>query len=115
MGSMYFFGWTISCVAVPRLSDVYGRRIPVIVSATVQCGCYLTIIFSRNLELTISFFFFLGLTCSGKIIVNYVYFMDFIPVKYQNYVGSIVHVIDGSITIFICLYSMVISKHWEYF
>lgn len=114
IGSMYFAGWTVSCLFVPRFGDVYGRKLPILVSAIFSCVCYLALILSRNLLLTIFLFFLLGMTCSAKGAMSYVYLLEFIPIKYQNYVGSLMHFFDGSIAIFVCLYFRYISKTWTF-
>ena len=79
LGSMYFAGWTVSCIFVPRLSDIYGRKIPSLASAIFSIPVYLGLILSRSLTLSIVLFFFLGLTCTGKASTAYVYLLEFIP------------------------------------
>jgi MFS family permease len=79
LGSMYFAGWTASCIFVPRLSDIYGRKIPSLISAGVSIPIYIGLILSRSLTLSISLFFLLGLTCTGKASTAYVYLLEFIP------------------------------------
>ena len=109
---MYFAGWTIGCVVVPRLGDLIGRRWPCLVSAIISCFVYLTIVLSKNLDLTTAMFFFLGLTCPAKANITYVYLLEFAPNKFQTYLGTMLLFADGSTTILISLYFRFISKDW---
>jgi hypothetical protein len=92
-----------------------GRRIPCLVSAVFSCFVYLTIILSKNLDLSISMFFFLGLTCPAKSNIVYVYMLELIPAKHQTKIGTLMLIMDGSTTLFITIYFRFISKHWEGF
>ena len=82
IGSMYFAGWTVSCLVVPRLGDVLGRKPPVVGSALFSCGVYLALVLSRSLALTTALFFLLGLTCPAKGSTAYVYLLEFVPGRY---------------------------------
>jgi MFS family permease len=115
LGSLYFAGWTIACVIVPRLGDIYGRKWPTLISTVASFFCYLALILSRNLEFTTAMFFFLGATNPGKSTVGYVYLLELVPSKFQTYIGTLLLFGDGFTTIFICLYFRFMSKNWLYF
>jgi MFS family permease len=76
IGSMYALGWSVGCLMITPLGDVYGRKWPFMISTAVSLGVYLTLILSRNLLLTVIMFLFLGLTAPGKSNVGYVYILE---------------------------------------
>ena len=79
LGSMTFAGWTIACIFVPRVGDLYGRRLPFLISLGFSILVYLGLILSENIDLSITLFFFLGLTCVGKSNIGYIYMLELIP------------------------------------
>lgn len=46
LGTMYFLGWAIACVIVPRMGDVYGRKKPFLASAIFSVFIYLGLMLS---------------------------------------------------------------------
>ncbi|CDW81726.1 solute carrier family member 5 [Stylonychia lemnae] len=115
LGSMYFAGWCIACIVVPRLGDIYGRRLPCRISAIIACAVYLTIVLSKNLNLTIAMFFFLGSTQPGKSNIAYIYMLELIPSKFGTYLSTLACIADGFTTILISLYFRFVSINWIYF
>lgn len=115
IGSMYFAGWTASCLFVPRLADIYGRKWVTLISSWFSAVVYLGIILSRKLELTIALFFFLGTCTTGKSSTAYVYLLEFIPENRVTWVATAMLFADGSTMIMLSIYFRFISKHWIYF
>lgn len=115
LGSMYFAGWTVSCAIAPRLADIYGRRIVLLISSGLAVPFYVGLILSLNLNLSIVLFFFFGLTQAGKSSNSYVYLMELIPLKYHTLVGTFMNFGDGSTLIIMSLYFRFISKSWLYY
>lgn len=60
-------------------------------------------------------FFFFGATNPGKSTVGYVYLIELVPNKFQNYIGTLMLFGDGFTTIFICLYFRFVTNQWLYF
>lgn len=112
---MYFAGWTISCVVVPRLADTYGRKLPVIISAWFSVLVCAGLMLSQNLVLTIVLFFFLGCSSSGKSSTTYVYLMELIPARWQPWTSIYMMLGDGMTMILLSVYFRYISKDWIYF
>ncbi|CDW82353.1 solute carrier family member 5 [Stylonychia lemnae] len=115
LGSMYFAGWTVSCIFVPRLSDLYGRKWPVLISSIASVAIYTGLILSRNINLSIALFFLLGLGCTGKSSTLYVYMLELVPSNRQTYVGTYMLFADGSTMILLSLYFRFISNDWFWF
>ena len=73
IGSLYFVGATVSAATLPRLSDIYGRKLLYIISMSGHFFAYLSIIISRNLTATIVLMFFNGYFSVGRTIIGYIY------------------------------------------
>jgi MFS family permease len=74
---------------IPRLADLYGRKWPFYSTVVLSIPIYFGVIFSTNLNLTISLFFLWGVACCGKFQVNYVYIAEMMPIKYRTHAGSL--------------------------
>ena len=79
IGSMYLFGWSVACLFVPRLGDLYGRRLPFVISTGVSLAVYLGLILSNSITLTMIMFFLLGICTPGKSNIGYVYLLELVP------------------------------------
>eukprot|EP00347_Sterkiella_histriomuscorum_P016560 403352729 len=112
IGSMYFAGWVTAAFILPRMSDVYGRKIIFLLSMFGLATSYMAIILSRKIELTIALMYILGFFSVGRASVGYLYMQELTPIKNQVVVGSICQMASGIVTVFICLYFMFISKYW---
>eukprot|EP00347_Sterkiella_histriomuscorum_P019689 403340662 len=115
LGSMYFAGWTISCLIVPRLADLYGRKWPIICCSCISFVLILGLILSNNLNLSIALFFFLGMCQTGKISTVYVMMLELIPQFSTTILGTIVQLLDGATLIWSSIYFRYISKDWLWF
>ena len=112
---MYFAGWTLACVIVPRLGDIYGRKWPFLVSLGASILIYIGFILSRDVRFSIALFFFFGVCCVGKANIAYIYLLELTPVKWQTYVGTMLLFADGFTMIAISLYFRYISKDWLWY
>ena len=70
---------------------------------------------SKNLALTITLYFFLGLCNEAKIGVNWVYLLEFTPTRYQAYIGTLLNISDGLTLLYVSVYFRYISKYWLYY
>jgi MFS family permease len=73
IGSLYFFGYTSSAFILPRLSDMFGRKIIYQISMTGHLLTYGALILSRNLYLTIVLMYIFGFFSLGRASVGYLY------------------------------------------
>ncbi len=112
---MFFLGWTLSCLILPRLADTYGRRPLVLIFSWFSVLVYLGLLLSRSLELTIALFFLLGLTCTGKSSTGYVYLMELIGAKWQAWASVYMMLLDSITMIMLAVYFKYITKEWMYF
>lgn len=112
---MYLFGWGLACLIVPRLGDLYGRKIPYLISSGVSILVILGLIASTNINLTMALFFLLGVCTPGKSNIGYVYLLELVPTSWQTYVGTELLIADGSTMIILSIYFRFVSKDWLWF
>ena len=79
LGSAYFVGFAISSAFTPKLSDVFGRKMPYMVCIIIQTISYIFIIKSQSLNLTIGFFVIVGLCAAGRVAIGANYVCEFLP------------------------------------
>ena len=56
-----YIGYTIGCLFISRISDLYGRKVPFIIFMIIQIPIYLVLIISTSYELTVTMLFFFGM------------------------------------------------------
>ena len=104
IGSMFFAGWASTILFIPFASDKIGRRwiflISIALVATIMAG----LLFSHNLNLTISFMFLEGALTSGRTMVGYVYINEFLTPYWQVVFGTAFNFIDGSTYLWMTFY-----------
>ena len=74
-------GFALSAAITPPIADSFGRRIPYRVSLIVQAICYILIILSKNVYLTIGLYGIVGLCSAGFKAVGPMYMNEFVPFK----------------------------------
>jgi len=61
-GSAQFLGWMLASMFVPRLGDLYGRKMPFITCVFAAAFLYLAVLFTTDYNVIIVIFFFSGMT-----------------------------------------------------
>ena len=78
MGSAYFVGVLFSVLIIPRLADVHGRKIPVLICQIFQLPATMAFfIMTKYWQATICFFI-LGLGFGGTVSVGQIYAQEFL-------------------------------------
>ena len=73
IGSSYFIGVMVSVLILPRLSDLVGRKWPVLVCSFVQLPCYFWLFWMTSLMELYIIFVLMGLAFGGTISINSLY------------------------------------------
>jgi len=115
IGSVYFMGWTTTCLVVPPLSDQYGRKLIFLICISVTCLSYVWLMLTNNINVTISMMFLQGMITSGRLTVGYVYMQEFLTPKWRVVSGAAYNVIDGMTYLFMTIYFGWISKHYFWY
>ena len=95
---------------MPRLSDIYGRVYLFRVAVTFQIFVLIVLYLNKNLIVMTIVYFFLGFITTARISIAYVYMMEFIPMKRQAIVGTILWTIDGFTFLLMTLYFDYLGK-----
>ncbi len=95
LGSMYFVGYSISCLFIPRLADLYGRRWPYIISMWVQVLAFVGLMVCKNIMGTLSLILLFGLCGGGRSTVGFLYLMELVPRKDKKYTGTLTSAFDS--------------------
>jgi MFS family permease len=81
LGSLYFIGIAVSTFVIPRLSDIYGRKLSYHISMSGHLVAYGAILLSRNMTFSIVMMFFFGFFSLGRASIGYIYMQEFLPTK----------------------------------
>ena len=114
IGSSYFIGFAVSALFVPVLADKYGRKHLYMGCYLLQLACYILIFFSTKIEVTIFAYAVVGICASGRVSIGTMYLNEFLPMKHQSIVTTLLNVGDASTMILQCLYYLIISNNWLY-
>ncbi len=113
MGTVLFIGYTLSCLILPRLADIHGRK-------KIFCGFYhfhalgtAVILFLPSYIGIYIGLFMIGISSSIRSTVGYVYALEFIQFKHQNVAGTVLKTVDVMTPILFSLLFMYVSKDWR--
>jgi MFS family permease len=115
IGSVYFMGWTTTCLVVPPPADRYGRRLIFLGCITLLLVSYAWLMFTHNINVTISMMYLQGFITSGRITVGYVYMQEFMTPKWRVVIGATWNVFDGLTYLFMTIYFGWIDKHYFWY
>ena len=79
LGSMFFIGWALASLIIPRIADIYGRKNTFTASLIVQAPAIITIMLSHNIQLTMIALFIMGACASGRVSVGFQYVFELVP------------------------------------
>jgi MFS family permease len=113
-GSMFFFGYLISCVVFPPLADVYGRKKFVIGVCLVHGLCFLSMIFFPNIVSFYTSIFIFGAMGPLKNMIAYTHLMEFLPAKVSETSG-ILFFIDDFLQVICPLVLMYLTRNTNTF
>jgi len=112
IGSSIFFGWALSAIFLPRLADLYGRKLIVLISLCIQLVSFIGFYFSRNINVTTAFAFVFGTAAVGRCSISFLYLIELMPQSRQVLIGTFLHVSNGLVGILGFLYFWQISRNW---
>lgn len=114
IGSAYFAGYSLSCLLVPRLADLYGRRLPLIASSLFQFLIYFGIFFSNSYLFTVALILVFGFCGAGRSVVGYLYLLELVPGDWKTLAGTSLHSMNSMTFIISAIYFWFISKDWRW-
>ena len=78
LGSLIFLGWAFSSIWMSRLSDLYGRKPIYLTSYAMQTLAICALMFTTSFKVACAALFVLGMCCSGRWNVTYIYCFEFV-------------------------------------
>lgn len=97
----FFFGIVSTILIVPKLSDMYGRRVLLILTMAISSIAQFVLLVSDDLLVAQIMMFFLGTTFAGKMIVALSYLIEFMTSFFIETIVFIVLIVEPIITIII--------------
>jgi OCT family organic cation transporter-like MFS transporter 4/5 len=114
IGSNLFFGWTLAAFVLPRLADIYGRRLVFMSAILLQTLCFAGLYITSNLYVAYVLMFFFGAAAVGRCSISYLYLMELLPKSRQVLTGTILSMNNQLTGLIGCLYFWQISKDWHW-
>ena len=66
IASAYFIGWSVTLLWLPRIADIYGRRLLFAYGMVASSVLYTVLMFTGSLDVTIAVSFLLGMLSSVR-------------------------------------------------
>ena len=111
----FFIGWTFSATFIPRISDLYGRKLATIGTMILQTAAIIVMNFSTSVYLTQFLMFLFGMACVGTRSIQFLYLMELLPEKWQVPIGTTLNLWDTLVPVLYTLYYWQIGKDWKWF
>ena len=113
--SLFWLGWCVTLLWVPRLGDVYGRKWMIAYNNCVSFVLYIATMYAPNVYVLGAVLFTWGIFNSCRTNIAFMYMLELMPKKQQNLIGTIWNCFEGSINLFATYWFMKISLNWYWF
>ena len=100
---------------IPRLSDKYSRKFIFIIGMYMDLALFVVLFFCKSLDLMICVTLCFGFATTIRVNVGFVYMMELMPKRLQNFYASSYNTLEGSVLLLGTLYFWFVSKDWIYF
>jgi MFS family permease len=115
IASSALIGISLSCLFIPRLGDLYGRKPIFVIALTLQLPVYcLVCFFNKMLPMYITAFF-LGPTVTGRMACGFLLMLEMVPKKNQPWAGASLMIAEGLTQIIWTIYFVWINTNAFYF
>lgn len=104
IGTFAFIGISLGCLFVPRLGDLYGRKLIFLISMFVQAPIYAVASWTSNLKIVYGMCFLIGPCIIGRMSQGFLLLMELVPSKWQAAVGASIMVSEGAACIIWTIY-----------
>ncbi len=84
ISSLFWFGWVFTLLWMPRLGDIYGRKMPVAYVSVISFFLYLGVMFAPNIQFLGFILFVFGFFNSIRTNISYLYMIELMPKKQQS-------------------------------
>jgi MFS family permease len=111
---MYFIGYSIACLLLPRFCDLYGRKKVYFISITIQIFLMTGATVNKSLPGQHALIFFMGIVGVGRSTIGFLYLVELVPPKNKKLIGTLTNASDALIYIFSSFYLWVLSRNVVY-
>ena len=88
---MVFIGWTTSSLFIPRLSDLYSRKLWVLFMMALQFMTIIALMNCHSYKTTLGLLLVMGMCATGRWAISYVYMMEFLTEAQIKKVGPFIN------------------------
>lgn len=114
-GTIYFIGAIIGSMIVPRLSDIFGRKLFNLGCTFIHVLACGIVLFTSNLQIAYIGMAMQGFTMLGRALIGIVWLSESMQIKYTTKSTSLLFFIDAFGILYSSIYFKYISKDWSYF
>lgn len=114
LGSIYFIGYVLTLLWLPRLADVHGRKVLFTWGTFAQAILFTILMFTRQFYVMLVTIFAFGLLASIRQVTGFIYFLELMPQKNRTTAAVVFTIIDGLTYMLVTVYFWLISKQWFY-
>ena len=111
MGSTVFVGWVITMAWMPRLSDMYSRKIFLQIGMITNFAMFICMYYVTSVEWMIAITFVFGLVMTIRVNIAFVYMMELLPNRLKNFYAVLCSIMDTTGIIYCALYFWFIGKN----
>jgi MFS family permease len=79
IGMVWFIGWVLALLIIPRIADLFGRKQVYMISMVCGTVVYGAVLLCTNVYFMIVLFFLSGIFVGIRMSMGYVYMMEFVP------------------------------------
>lgn len=115
VSALFWLGWCVTLLWVPRFADVYGRKWMIAYNNMVSLALYVATLFAPNVYFLGAVLFTWGIFNSIRTSVAFLYMIELMPKNKQNLVGTVWNCFEGSINLFATAYFMYVSLDYFWF
>jgi len=99
LGGAWFAGFAVSAGVVPRLSDIFGRKIPFFLCILVQTLAYAAIFRCNEVYGAILCYGIVGLCAGGRVSIGTQYLNELVPSAQATLVTTLWNAADAAVMI----------------
>lgn len=114
IGSAYFFGFLLSMFFIPRVADLYGRRLPIIFCQFIQLPTLFYFFIMQSWIGLATCMFLLGFALGGSYTACSIYTQEFLLKRHRSVVIATSATIEGLSLLVVGLYFYYLTKDWRY-
>lgn len=111
----YYFGGIIGSLMIARIPDLYGRKVPFAASLAAQLPCYIGLICSRSLALSVVLSFLVGVVNAGIYNGGFINVCEYVHSPWKNHVCTLLLIMDNFTVCLVCLYFKYVTRYWLWF